>query len=744
LRRIRQSHERRQQQSKLLTLCLAPGRTLCWRAPLPINGVDFCPSLRYAPHKSERFFKSLRREGRPRREGKKAGQKPAERAQQRERSKKLQNKARRLSKQAISLGRAMFEVRRFPRVPSLTQNRRDSLAVALVFVLSIAIFIGFFSLYYNKYIGLSSDGWFLFYGKLMTEGKVPYRDFYVFSTPLHVVANYILLKLHLGTLYYMRITGALERISTGVLLMIVANRNRAILETALPVVGSMLAFSSDPSDQIFYYQSESILFAALAILCIDFAFDRNDRVRTMAWFGAGAMLGAAFLDRHHVGLVCFLSALVATGFLAYKRQFKTPGDGGRAALALIAGAFAPILLCVVILAASGGFPGFVDQIFVSGPTAKGRLTTSALRYFSILSDRWIITPAILGASAGLFLAAFRGPWFSTATPPESERRPTPIFSVVVLILLALVAACFFFLDTASQIELRAISGFVHGESRRVRFLAIDFAAFGLLYVLASAAYRSNGQVLPIHARTLAISSAIALASTYGNSLSWGRHETMIVPALPILAIVVAQIPARSRLAKGLPIAALQILGLALIVSATSMKLYRPFQFAGWQQNSVAFADTPSRQPQLAGMLFERKTTKLIDGIVDAIVTNSARDDKILAFPRIPILYVLADRDPITFAGVHHSDVADDKVTRADMETVRSAPPRVIVREVDPPDEFDNYENQFRDGARPALRDFADMLTSLLSNYHKVFEGRPTASSSPLEVWVRNDSSGLGH
>ncbi len=74
--------------------------------------------------------------------------------------------------------------------------------------------------------------------------------------------------------------------------------------------------------------------------------------------------------------------------------------------------------------------------------------------------------------------------------------------------------------------------------------------------------------------------------------------------------------------------------------------------------------------------------------------------------------------------------------RRDLETVKANPPVVIVRQVDDPRYLDDFELEFRNGKRSGQRDFDEMLNGLLSGYRKAFEGKPTSSSSTIEVWVR--------
>jgi hypothetical protein len=49
----------------------------------------------------------------------------------------------------------------------------------------IALPAVFYGLFWNRYFGINLDGWFQLYGQEILKGKVPYRDFYLFTNPWH-------------------------------------------------------------------------------------------------------------------------------------------------------------------------------------------------------------------------------------------------------------------------------------------------------------------------------------------------------------------------------------------------------------------------------------------------------------------------------------------------------------------------------------------------------------------------------
>jgi hypothetical protein len=69
------------------------------------------------------------------------------------------------------------------------RSLRLSILLASAFVLAVVL------PWWNHYIGVTNDAWHYFGGQQILEGKVPYRDFYLFVTPLGPLKNALLIAL---------------------------------------------------------------------------------------------------------------------------------------------------------------------------------------------------------------------------------------------------------------------------------------------------------------------------------------------------------------------------------------------------------------------------------------------------------------------------------------------------------------------------------------------------------------------
>ena len=567
----------------------------------------------------------------------------------------------------------------------------------------------------------------------MAKGKVPYRDFYIFTTPLHAVTSYFALKIGLGTIYYTRLIGVAERIMTGICLLYFASRNNTLTNTALVITGTIFAYSCDAADLLYYYFSESILFIAIAIIMFDIALRKTES--GLVWFfAAGLMLGMASLERMHVGL---LSSFLGIGGMVYyivTGQFTDWRRGIKSISAVTLGIVLPMIICIGVLGACGALPQFIDQVFITGPTAKGPITTSFLRILTFAISHHIVLLASAGVAGGV-LVVFAQRWWQGIHETTWKLYGFSVTGITIAILAA--ASVLLLLLRFRNLDWLP-SGF-HYEPRsfnNLRYLVIYFSFSGIVVFSATVLVDCIRRRLSTGTLSIGISALIALGAAYGNSLSWGAHETMLVPLLPVLAIALTRPSDRSQSRWTPSVVLFSIIGALLIVSSVSAKLTRPFWFSGWDQEFIIHADTESKNPKLAGMYATKQTMNFIDKLVEAVKANSSDRDRILVYPRMPLLYLLSERQAATFAPIQHMDVASDSVMRRDLETVKANPPVVIVRQVDDPRYLDDFESEFRNGKRSGQRDFDEMLNGLLSGYRKAFEGKPTSSSSTIEVWVR--------
>ncbi len=92
-----------------------------------------------------------------------------------------------------------------PLPSALPVDRRAKLLAGTLTVAVMSVFLIFL---HNRYLPIH-EGWFSYYGYLMRQGKMPYRDFYFFTQPLSLLISELFVGDHLINL---RRFGLIERI----------------------------------------------------------------------------------------------------------------------------------------------------------------------------------------------------------------------------------------------------------------------------------------------------------------------------------------------------------------------------------------------------------------------------------------------------------------------------------------------------------------------------------------------------
>ena len=125
-------------------------------------------------------------------------------------------------------------------------------------------------------------------------------------------------------------------------------------------------------------------------------------------------------------------------------------------------------------------------------------------------------------------------------------------------------------------------------------------------------------------------------------------------------------------------------------------------------------------------------SEAIDGAVRAITEPG---DEIFAFPHVPVLYLLTDRDRATDTAIQWFDVSTDEAVRADIEVLREKKPRVVL--ICTIDEYviASHESSFRQGETSGLRDMQDFLNAFVVEEGYECSGKHHLSGGyTMEVW----------
>ena len=591
--------------------------------------------------------------------------------------------------------------------------------------------------WWNRYVGLTLDGYFPLYGHLLLAGQVPYRDFFLHVPPLQALIEAALETLVGRSLFAVRLAGALGRVAlAGVLAGWLSRRYRPGVATFAALAAVWLA-SGDDTEILDLYNHHALLAALVAGWAASAALDvsRGRRSERLLWLLSGFAAGISIWTKQTIGLGATLAIPAVLALLAL-------GDRGlRARLAsrlllFAAGWALPAAVLGGWLASAGALEAFVQQVFLAAAASKGDPMHLLLRpWVGPFQIPILAGPALAGIALAAVALLVTG--LGQRPPVEAGARVGRARAATRLLTLTLVAVGAVLLIGWTLAE---YSRDVELDLRTLQRVGVYLGWFGLLVPGLALTVRASRRELDGAARERLLQIALAGAVAATLALSWPGGEAMALPSLAVVLASIAQAdPARGgvRFLR----AGLIALAVAIGVATFALRLLEPFEFALWREPPVALATHRLRDPTLAGLWVAPGTAEALEGTLAIVRRTTSAGEPIFTFPALPIFHWLADRPLSTFAALHWIDVTPDAIAREDILRLRASPPAVVLRQHIPARLLKLNEGYFRGGVgESGLRDLDVALVELLTEHYRLEAefGQYQGHAPHLEVWVRND------
>ncbi len=599
----------------------------------------------------------------------------------------------------------------------------------------------FLAPWWNRFLGVTLDGYFPLYGRLIADGRVPYRDFFFHLPPLQALVDGGLEALFGPSLLAVRLFGGGMRMLVAALLVVWLSRAFRPAPALLATLATVWLASGDDTDILHFY-NHNALFAAVAsgyFACR--ALDRGRR-QFLWWVLSGAAAGLAMNLKQTIGLGALVAAPAAVVVLALAERAARPAL--RALAGFLLGWSVPVLAVVGWLAANDALGPALDQIFIAAAGSKGSPFELLIRvWHHPFVNRWLARAAGFGLAGAVLLAvALRPPGGSgaareTGLPSDGPRAAWRGLLGAALLALAALAAGLALARWGpwSLIQLR--------EAQRC---GVFLAQFGISVLAPLVALRTltaarSGDRPPLAERDVLVLAFVGIAAGTTLGLSYPAGEAMVLPSFAAVVLWALEGRARHRLLKVLRLPVLALIGWATVV-VPATKLLGPFDFAQWIEPPVATATKPARHKALRGLRLSPATERAARRITRTIRAHSQPGEPIFVFPTMLLFYWLAERPPATFAALHWFDVTPDSVVDADLQRLLADPPPVVVWQWVDYRMLRTHEAYFRDRRPSALRRMQNRLAGLLTERYVLEASHPSGSRWPdVEVWVRRDRHG---
>lgn len=589
-------------------------------------------------------------------------------------------------------------------------------------LLPISVILIYNLTFFNRFYPMT-EGWFSTYAWLMNHGQFPYRDFYLFLTPLYVVIMSIFTAIFGYSILYLRIFGILV-----ILLMtyFLYKNLQIIFGSAIAAFVSIVG--------IIYYQSNNahitydfIQFMTLFSLIqsyflLKYAQTPDSAIKkyTKWLFFAGVFACLAVLTKQSNGtLVTVFSflGLVIISSLHGKKELL------QASLSYIIGFFIPLLVTVLWLVINGAFIPFYNQVLTDAVMAKGGTTQIFFAWF-----QGILTENFFARFKEIILVILLcGYWVYFPNHDETKLNTITkrIFVLIASLGMFLVVLLPLFIDK-KMISIWASFGFNGINNVIVAALAIPFIAI-LISVISFILKK------PIN-KNLFLFSFVALGFIYGTGTSAG--VTQVGAFAGFCIFIGLMLYYRSILGIGKIFIVLFCISFCFMLVET--KYEQPYLW--WNVTSPDIRTklfTTNKIPMLEGMYTSEYNIRLIEQVSEEIQKGSKPGDPILTFPNIPVFYLITDRKPPGKALVHWFDFLPDDLAIKEAQVIKQNPPKVIVYLDLGPSVWEAHERLFRNGKPSGQRKVNEAIMDIIkSQKMRNVKTYTLAEGVFLKVWRR--------
>lgn len=563
-------------------------------------------------------------------------------------------------------------------------------ALAAAFVL-----VGYNLLFFDRYLPVT-EGWFSAYADLISAGKVPYRDFYLFLPPLYpfLIAA---LQMFSPDLIFLRIVGIVVILGiwlcTYLLLRRLWGREGAIVGS----LTSVIFYQSGNAHITYDYTQFFTLFALVGTLLPTYAFDLTEnrnagdfKKSSGLLFLGGTFISLAVLTKHSNGLACTTFWLVGVLYALYARSLLI-----RLSVFPISGLVLPFLITALLLEYSGALVDFIEQVAFGAVSAKGNLFDILFRWL----DNHYLSGHFLTQTIKIFVV-FMLLGYGLAS--QKSKLFKLLFLAFPVLVLGIVCSNY-------VAQRNVLSWLISDEFFPTfkDFLTVGSSAFPI--ACAIYALRRHHSADFRHTYLFLISS-VAFGLIYGTGMSAGITEAGTFLGLAMCLAFAVSVQSLLNIGIALTFA----LSLLTIGHFSDAKFQKPYYWWNVTQESVWKSVPVTSIPLLTGMKTSAHQVEIMQRINGLIRTHTVASDSVLAYPHIPIFNWINGRWSGTRAVVYWYDFLPDREAKEAADYFKAHPPKLVIYLKLPESVIRQHEILFRSGKASGQRTLLDLIDGLIN------------------------------
>lgn len=598
---------------------------------------------------------------------------------------------------------------------------------------SVLIVIGAYNLiFFNKFFPLT-EGWFSAYAHLLNSGKTPYKDFYLFLPPLYPLQLAVFTRIFGEGFIALRILGIGLILSMSGCLYLIYSRWFSPYIAAFATIVSIAYYQCGtahiPYDFTQFLTAYAVFSTFAIILHCELTPTGSEALLSRNFlyaFIAGFLSSLAFFTKQSNGafIALFSGIAVAIGTLDRDWRYSL-----KSSLSFIAGAAIPTILISIWLLSEGAVSDFVNQVYFGAVQSKGSMDSILFSWTKevFTNSYYVGVKTILKWALALLVANLvmkhlgAKPFFGIKT---SQKLDFAVISLITLIgLLSVLVPLHAPLQPGGIVNRYGLKLWNHA----VVISTLTVLGCFLAGLVALVIKKRNMLPGPFALAT------VSLGLIIGNGTSGGIGEISCFLGLGLFIAAFMSLKTDIFIGK----AVLLFLGFSFLAFLASKKYDSPYSWWNISQPAIRSELYATNIPELEGFRLSKDTLQIFNEIKNAVITNTAPDDSILAFPHMPIFYLLSDRWPNSMAVVHWFDFLPDDKARTEAAGILQAPPRVIINMDLPESVWEAHERLFRHGRHLGQRDTKKAIEQLvfMPNKYKLINSYTLPNYCVLKVWL---------
>ena len=666
-------------------------------------------------------------------------------------------------------------------------EKKDSFFLFILLILTCV-----FNLFLVDKFYTITEGWFQDFANYIKDGKVPYRDFYLFIPPFWPALMTLISTLSDNTFLYFRIYGVLERIIVVTISFIILHHSFRSDHIFIALLAASAVYISNLQDLFYgYYQTALLLVLILIWLSILICESVDTKKRTIYAIVYGTLAGITTMAKLPAGVIMFCILTFITFFTLYKR-----GENAlRTTIISIASYLISIFLCLIPWVILGAFNPMIEQL-LKGSSSKGSLFTILFGFFPkiITADSVSFLVLMVLLSAGIYLNVHFShqnrvptdglclcqlvsgavetilvvlifiPFYNAAAFSEYFYAFPPkfralLFSTIVMGILCAVlktkndqktevkfsrslARCSVISFTTLTLLLSVLLWYImthdlrylnYSNERQIR-QGFHYALFFFETALAVLYFVQliSGNTEEKATKLLIVSAAWGIMYIHGMSNLIEDHAMLLSLSFVICALLEIRFAAFNKLKNAL----VYVLCIFIFTSIFVQRCYVPYHWWGVETIDNVYVSTFTyKDGKLAGLRGSESATEALNEIYDIVLSTKKEGDTMFSFPHISYFNVMSDLRNDLFAKTHFFDVCSDKVAASDAECLLREPPTYIVWMDISENAWNVHEDLFRNGNMCGQREIKNAYEELVNTgeYQLLWDG-VVGSSDPIFVW----------